>query len=268
MLREKEEVFKFTEALSLVSTNLTKNTARYGVGIGIDRSSKVSLINTNVTKNTARYVGGGIRIDRSSNLSLINTNVTNNTATYVGGGIRIERSSNLSLVNTTSKFNKAGTGGGINAVDSQLHVCSSIIRENIADAIGGMYCQRCNVTIDNVNFDKNVALDTATDLCLLVKNDRSFWLNMNNVAVKAVGIKLYVVPPALYVHLSHMNNVKMDNVNITLSGVKDSIPPIYLTLPKQTNLSFSDVLQCILFKLPESRRKYFPTRRISIRIVL
>ncbi|XP_057295603.1 uncharacterized protein LOC130624054 [Hydractinia symbiolongicarpus] len=243
----------------LVNKNVTNSTAIYGGGIRIDSSSKVSLINTNVTNNVATE-GGGIEVYGSivslvntnvtnnvatdgggievygSIVSLVNTNVTNNNARY-GGGIRIGRSSNLSVVNTTIKFNKAGTGGGINAVNSQLLVYSSVIRENIADAIGGMYCLNCNVTINNVNFDKNVALDTATDLRLLVKIYRSFWLNMNNVAIKAVGKRSYAVPPALDVHLSHMNNVKMYNVNITLSGVKDSIPPIYLTLPKQTNIS-------------------------------
>ncbi|XP_057296739.1 uncharacterized protein LOC130625656 [Hydractinia symbiolongicarpus] len=62
---------------------------------------------------------------------------------------------------------------------------------------------------------------------------------MNNVTMKAVGVKKVLVPAALSVNSPHKNIVKKKkySINVMLSDINDSIPPIYLTLLKQTNRS-------------------------------
>lgn len=112
----------------------------YGGAIYADNNSQVNITHTNINNNTA-YRGGAIYTYDNSQINITHTNITQNNATYRGGAIYADYNSQININHTNITQNNAGTwGGAIYALESQITMKESIIKNNTGTNYANIYC--------------------------------------------------------------------------------------------------------------------------------
>lgn len=230
----------FSSTGRITSSNFSKNAVKSrGGALYIEKSD--IIINNSIFHNNSAFSSGGAIFIRKSTVNISNSDISYNKAKEDGGGIYIDERGKLWLLNTNFTFNQAGRAGAAMKTHlSQLYIYSSIIKNNIGDSFGGTFCESSNVTIKNVKFYKNFSPQSPSALFYNVnyKRERLF-LKMSNITIQTVAKRKQPVPDAVWItslRAKHLQ-VNVNNVNVTLSGTKNRVPSIYLTLPERTNVS-------------------------------
>jgi len=181
--------------LTIQSSTLTQNQARYGGAIYNDHTNTTILIDGNsilnenvaeedggglfnangqvtmtdvsITGNASGSRGGGIHNNSSEIVELTHVTVSNNTANGDGGGIWNDRQSNiynqvwtdLVIQNNTSD----GNGGGIYTQNASLVMNTATISDNTSKDGGGIYFENGNLTLTDLTIHNNTANAIASD---------------------------------------------------------------------------------------------------------
>jgi len=217
-----------------ISNNLTTSHATYttdGAGIYVGANATLNLSDSTINNNTALNYGGGIYVASGRSATLTNVLLNNNTAirgggvygndatlniygskldgniANLGGGLYINNST-VTMTNVTLKDNQANLGGGIYVnTGSILDIISGKIESNSAVNGGGLFVARNlnaqqlpvqNVSIDNVMFDGNKALDVTLNIgdggAIYVENHLNLKTTNNVVFTNNQASRLSVAP--------------------------------------------------------------------------
>ena len=149
--------------LTLVSTTVTENSARWGGGI-CNSSAELVLHGSTVSNNSAE-TGGGI-YDASGLSTLEGTVVQDNTA-LSGGGLYGSRAE-FRVIGSTLRGNIGGSGAGIRGYYGTVDIINSTLLENTVISNdywrpggGAVYSDRMDVNITNSTIVHNSAVSTA-----------------------------------------------------------------------------------------------------------
>jgi CSLREA domain-containing protein len=113
--------------LSIISSTITGNSARYGEGGGIYNSGTLTITNSTISGNNASSGGG---IYSSGTLTITSSTISGNSAySSLRGGGGIYNEGTLTITNSTISGNNASSGGGIYS-SGTLTITSSTISEN------------------------------------------------------------------------------------------------------------------------------------------
>ena len=139
-------------------TGLIINGASYGGGI-LSNNSNISINNT-VIQNNFAFAGGGICFYATQNTntspSIHNTQIKNNLASEGGGIFCVNH--NLEIFNTQITRNGMdlfGSGGGVQALLSEILIQNSKINLNETKFGGGIYISNSNSNINNTIIENN-----------------------------------------------------------------------------------------------------------------
>ncbi|MCA1670360.1 MAG: hypothetical protein LC793_23865 [Thermomicrobia bacterium] len=157
---------------SLIIRNsvISGNTATGGGGIDNSLDGSVSIYDSTISGN-ATSPGGGAGISSTGTLAIVRTTISGNTAPArsQGGGISMTNRSmptSMTIDNSTISDNVSGAGGGIDAVNTTVHINNSQIVRNRSvnhdggiDGGGGINSYSANVSIDRSIVADNVALN-------------------------------------------------------------------------------------------------------------
>jgi predicted outer membrane repeat protein len=140
-----------TESLTLNNVVISKCSATYGGGVGVNDSSgppeTVTISNSFVTDNSASNAGGGIDVFGLKEISIKKTVVTGNTSAFLAGGIyaRIRSTgTGIAITGSTISSNSAAVaGGGVWLVNSATSakakstISGSVFAYNSSTGAGG-----------------------------------------------------------------------------------------------------------------------------------
>jgi len=139
-------------------TGLIINGASYGGGI-LSNNSNI-LISNMIIQNNFAFAGGGICFYATQNINtspiINNTQIQNNLASEGGGIFCVNH--NLTIFNTDITRNGMdlfGSGGGIQALLSELSIQNSKINLNETKFGGGIYISNSNSSINNTLIENN-----------------------------------------------------------------------------------------------------------------
>ncbi len=116
---------------SISSTLISQNTTTGVGGGGIINSGFLTVFQGNILSNTAPINGGGVNTQPGGISNINQTSVNNNVSGSLGGGL-----SNLGTTNLNGsqvRRNQASAGGGIATGNTNVHLVSTIVRDNTPD---------------------------------------------------------------------------------------------------------------------------------------
>jgi hypothetical protein len=120
---------------NLITANNAGSSESYGGGIFVSGGSPLIVANT-FTKNHSAYGGGAIAIWDGSTAVVDSNYFEDNKADQYGGALNITRSS-PTITGNTIISNTAFYGAGVDMYESAPEFTNNIIRQNIANALGG-----------------------------------------------------------------------------------------------------------------------------------
>ncbi|MEL6815391.1 MAG: filamentous hemagglutinin N-terminal domain-containing protein, partial [Cyanobacteria bacterium J06598_3] len=223
-----------SSSLSLVDSILSDNTSVIdGGALSAIGTSDITLRNTQLLGNevtSSSGNGGGLSLlDRSSATIDAGSIIANNTTLSSGGGIRA-LNSDLSLSNSTLRDNfSGGKGGGIAAVNTTLNLSGTTVVNNHSNSDGGgvSAADGSIVSIDgNSQFVDNSADDDGGGLYLnnnvtAVVDEAQF---MNNTAADdGGGLRISFGSDALLSALQLTSNTASDGGGLSLETATATI---------------------------------------------
>jgi hypothetical protein len=117
--------------LTVDTSTIRGNHARWGGGLTSDSSSLVVRRSTLETNQATQYSGGGIDLYNNNSLSMVSSVVRANTAADGGAGISLAFGNPLTVSNCTVYGNSAvNSGGGIGIYQATLNINNSILYAN------------------------------------------------------------------------------------------------------------------------------------------
>ena len=170
-------VYQSPGRLDLLGSQMISNTAdpdpsstQSGMGGGVYINSGDALLSENLIQDNIAHAyyagwGGGISLQGVNAADILTNVIQNNFANppspwgSYGGGLRIESSSNINISGNRFEGNYAsGTGGGINVVQSDIHLARNVLISNTAAGGGAFFVQGLlPVTLSNNLIAHNVA---------------------------------------------------------------------------------------------------------------
>ncbi len=151
--------------VAISGVTITRGRAYDGGGIGVwGPASKLSLIDSVVSNNSSSNNGAGLYISNSK-VNLESVSFSGNNANGSGGAIYITgKDSSLAIFKGSLTDNLSINGGGVycNAVE-HVRIEESSVNSNVATGNtkvaggGGIYNNRCSVSLNRVTFDRNRA---------------------------------------------------------------------------------------------------------------
>ncbi len=152
-------------SVNISGVTITQGRAYNGGGIGVwGPSSELALIDSVVSENASTSNGAGLYVS-SSKVNLENVTFSDNRAGGAGGAVFITgKSSALAIYKGSLSGNEAINGGGVHCISvDDVRIEASSVSNNVSTGNtrvsggGGIYSDRCSMTLNQVAFDGNRA---------------------------------------------------------------------------------------------------------------
>lgn len=146
------------------ASEISRNEATAGSGGGISNSEgQVFVKNSSaIVGNTAAVQGGGIHNTVDGRVIVEESAISDNRADMNGGGISSENGAiTVTLAIVGGNNAPSGTGAGIYAYESDLHIASSAVVDNTGDTVAGGIWTDSVATIANSTISGNEAVQGA-----------------------------------------------------------------------------------------------------------
>eukprot|EP01033_Poteriospumella_lacustris_P006925 gene6925-4991_t len=131
--------FSTQNPIVMEDTVVSKSSAAFGGGIGLESRNVFTLTNVQIDGNVATDSGGGIYSQLSNLITIANSFINANEAASIGGGMYLEDQNNVTITASTFTDNVANSLGGGLAISGGSSVAFSNVNqfESNSAAFGG-----------------------------------------------------------------------------------------------------------------------------------